>query len=220
MGRLQSSLAKLFAGVLLVPIVSAFLSAQPGTFYVLGAGQTRTELPKVTAKLQNHGKLFYVAGYKVSFEIAGERAPLRLNAADARAFIEEVQSPCAPNCECSHSYAQLVKLQVNHGKREWVTSDMTMVPFYGTGHNNYAGVSVNIEPYGPGAVGIEPAAPLAPGEYVFRGVGEEQGGREFTWYAFGVDASPGAAIASAASGPGINPGEQRWRCVFVFCSNR
>ena len=220
MGTLQSSLAKLFAGVLLAPTLSAFLSSQPGSFYVLGAGQTRTELPKATATLKYHGKLFYVAGYKVSFEIAGERAPLRLNPTDARAFIEEVQTPCPLNCGCSHSYAQLVKLQVNHGKREWVTSDMTMVPFYGTGHNNYAGVSVNIEPYGPGAVGIEPAAPLAPGEYVFRGVGEEQGGREFTWYAFGVDASPGAAIASAASGPGINPGEQRWRCVFVFCSNR
>ncbi|MGA2597010.1 MAG: hypothetical protein ABSH09_08450 [Bryobacteraceae bacterium] len=57
---------------------------------------------------------------------------------------------------------------------------------------------MNIERYGPDAVGIEPAAPLAPGEYVFRGVGEPQGGREFTWFAFGVDASPGATIASAA----------------------
>ncbi len=215
MGTLQSSLAVLFAGVLLGPL----LTAQTAAFYVLGAGQTRTELPKVTAKLKNRAKLFYLAGYKVSFEIAGERAPLRLNAAGARAFIEQAQLPCPLDCGCSRDYAQLVRLQVNRGRREWVTSDMTMAPFYGAGRNNYGGVPVKVATYGPDAIGIELATPLAPGEYAFRGAGEWQGRREFTWYAFGVDASHGPAIASAATGPQTDSGEHTWKCIFVFCSD-
>ncbi|MGD0009855.1 MAG: hypothetical protein ABSE93_15080 [Terriglobia bacterium] len=181
-------------------------TTQPGSYYVLGPGDTLTALPLVKGTMKGKGKALLVYTKVESVvDIPGEQATLRLNPSDAQRFVRGVKGPLPLSLHPGR-YATLAKLDVTGGKREWVAFGGTS--YYAGVKSQTAdirGIPLDFTRYDPNSIEISPRSPLPPGEYAFVWTDPDPYGKNsYLFYCFGVDTNA-APLASHAESPVARP---------------
>lgn len=157
-----------------------------GFFYYLNANNKLTLLERVTPEAKGKQKLLGFGGANVTFEIKGEKSPVRFTTDEGLSFFFRM----LPNIDVA-GVGTLVKAGLNKNKRIIFSTSigrdgkMSNSPF----EENPTAVPYKIEKFGKESFRVTPVKMLEPGEYCFDGIGTRDN------FCFGIDAANASQLS-------------------------
>lgn len=200
MHHITSHRLQLRVALIAMSVAACGQSVEENRFYLLGSGESLTELPLETGTSKstaNAGaRLVGVGKFRTFVELVGLKAPVRLSSGQPQNFVLGTNPTVPLPAHLDNViYTRIEKLDVNvkSGMREWLFSSSTsgsVLYHKSKGYQHTPTIALDFERYGDHGIKIHPRIPLPTGEYCFpaQAVTRDPYARSaFLYRCFGVD---------------------------------